>query len=197
MTESLIISKLNNQIKLLKYELSKNKQKVTELEKLLTKFQKDYTDLKTRFYISSSKEIEYQNMKENLKEKNEIISDLEKEIIKLRRNFQQQKKEFDIKYRHDVDEVKFINEKLNIRNENASNFEKVNDILYEHIQQLEKLILGFKKEEKRKFDEQELKYEKKLIKTKKKMLDFFKEANDLQNLKTKKRFEFIDKFSVI
>ena len=45
MTESLTISKLNNEIKILNYELSKNRQKATELENSLIKLQKDYTDL--------------------------------------------------------------------------------------------------------------------------------------------------------
>ena len=197
MTESLTISKLNNEIKILNYELLKSRQKVTELENSLIKLQKDYTDLKVRLNISSSKEIEYQNMKENLKEKNNIISDLEKEIAKIKRNFELEKKLFDAKYLHDVEEVKFINEKLNIRNESASKFEKLNDILYDRVQQLEKLILEFKKEEKRKFDEQELEFEKKLSKTKKKMLDFINEAKELKNIKSKTKLEIVEKFSIM
>ena len=197
MTESLTISKLNNEIKILNYELSKSRQKATELENSLIKLQKDYTDLKVRFYISSSKEIEYQNMKENLKEKNDIISNLEKEMAKIKRNFEQEKKLFDAKYRHDVEEVNYINEKLTIRNESASKFEKLNDILYDRVQQLEKLILSFKAEEKKKFDEQELNFEKKLTKTKKKMLDFINKANELKNKKSKSKLEIVEKFSIL
>ena len=197
MTESITISKLNNEIKILNYELSKSRQKAKEHENSLIKLQKDYTDLKVRFYISSSKEIEYQNMKENLKEKNDIISNLEKEMAKIKRNFEQEKKLFDAKYRHDVEEVNYINEKLSIRNESASKFEKLNDILYDRVQQLEKLILSFKAEEKKKFDEQELNFEKKLTKTKKKMLDFINEANELKNKKSKSKLEIVEKFSIL
>ena len=185
------------EIKILNYELSKSRQKATELENSLIKLQKDYTDLKVRFYISSSKEIEYQNMKENLKEKNDIISNLEKEMAKIKRNFEQEKKLFYAKYRHDVEEVNYINEKLSIRNESASKFEKLNDILYDRVQQLEKLILSFKAEEKKKFDEQELNFEKKLTKTKKKMLDFINEANELKNKKSKSKLEIVEKFSIL
>ena len=136
-------------------------------------------------------------MKENLKEKNDIISNLEKEMAKIKRNFEQEKKLFDAKYRHDVEEVNYINEKLSIRNESASKFEKLNDILYDRVQQLEKLILSFKAEEKKKFDEQELNFEKKLTKTKKKMLDFINEANELKNKKSKSKLEIVEKFSIL
>ena len=117
MNESITISKLNNQIKLLNYELSKSKKKSIELEKSLIKLQKDYTDLKVRLNISNSKEIEYQNMKENLKEKNNIITNLDKEIGEIKRDFEHKKKEYDDRYNHDIDQVRFMNEKLNIKND--------------------------------------------------------------------------------
>ena len=197
MNEYLTVSKLNSQIKILNYELSKSQKKVKELETSLIKQQKDYADLKVRFFMNSSKEIEYQNMKENLKEKNNIISDLEKEIAKLKNNLEEQRKEFDARYEHDVGEVRYMNEKLNIRNESASKFEKLNILLYEHVQQLEKTILDFKKEEKRRIDERELEFEKKLTDTKKKMLDIIKEGKNLKNMKSKEKFEVIEKFSIM
>ena len=197
MNESITISKLNNQIKILNSELNKSKQKSSELEKSLLKLQKDYTDLKVRFYLSASKEVEYQNMKINLKEKNNIISDLEKEIASIRRDFEQQKKAFDAKYQHDVEDIRFVNEKLNIRNETAIKYEKLNSLLYEQVLQLEKTILNFKNEEKRRLDEQELKFDKKLSDTKKKMLDFINEGKYLKNIHSKKKFEIVEKFSII
>ena len=167
MNESITISKLNNQIKLLNYELSKSKKRSTELEKSLIKLQKDYTDLKVRLNISNSKEIEYQNMKENLKEKNNIITNLDKEIGEIKRDFEHKKKEYDDRYNHDIDQVRFMNEKLNIKNESASKFEKLNTLLYEHTLQLEKALLNFKNEEKLRMDAQQLKFDKKLSDTKK------------------------------
>ena len=88
MSESITISKLNDQIRILNYELSKSKKKTTELENSLIKLQRQNADLKVRLSISLSKEIEYQNMKINLNEKNNIISDQEKEIANIRRNFE-------------------------------------------------------------------------------------------------------------
>ena len=197
MNESVTISKLNNQINILNSELKKSKLKSSELENSLIKLQKDYTDLKVRFYLSASKEVEYQNMKINLKEKNKIISDLEKEIAFIRRDFEQQKKAFNAKYQHDVEDIRFINEKLNIRNETAIKYEKLNSLLYEQVLQLEKTILNFKNEEKRRLDEQELKFDKKLSDTKKKMLDFINKGKYLKNIHSKKKFEIVEKFSII
>ena len=197
MTESIAISKLNNQIKILNYELAKNKKKSTELEKALIKLQKDYNDLKVRFYISNSKEIEYNNMKENLKEKNNIISDLDKEIGFLKRDFENKKKELDDKYQHDIGQVRFMNEKLNTKNETASKFEKLNTLLYEHTLQLEKAILNFKNEEKKRMDEQQLKFDQKLTDTKKRMLDLINQGKKLKNKEINDKFAIMEKFSIL
>ena len=197
MSESITISKLNDQIRILNYELSKSKKKTTELENSLIKLQRQNADLKVRLSISLSKEIEYQNMKINLNEKNNIISGQEKEIANIRRNFEKQKKEFDVKYQRDVGDVRYINEKLNIRNETAVKFEKLNTLLYEHSKQLENTLLNFKNEEKRKLNEQELKFEKKLSDTKKKMLDLIKEGKSLKSKETREKCEIIEKFSIM
>ena len=197
MTESIAISKLNNQIKILNYELAKNKKKSTELEKALIKLQKDYNDLKVRFYISNSKEIEYNNMKENLKEKNNIISDLDKEIGFLKRDFEIKKKELDDKYQHDIGQVRYMNEKLNTKNETASKFEKLNTLLYEHTLQLEKAILNFKNEEKKRMDEQQLKFDQKLTDTKKRMLDLINQGKKLKNKEINDKFAIMEKFSIL
>ena len=197
MNESITISKLNNQIKLLNYELSKSKKKSIELEKSLIKLQKDYTDLKVRLNISNSKEIEYQNMKENLKEKNNIITNLDKEIGEIKRDFEHKKKEYDDRYNHDIDQVRFMNEKLNIKNESASKFEKLNTLLYEHTLQLEKALLNFKNEEKLRMDAQQLKFDKKLSDTKKRMLDLINQGKKLKNKESKDKFELMEKFSIL
>ena len=188
---------MNNQIKLLNYELSKSKKKSIELEKSLIKLQKDYTDLKVRLNISNSKEIEYQNMKENLKEKNNIITNLDKEIGEIKRDFEHKKKEYDDRYNHDIDQVRFMNEKLNIKNESASKFEKLNTLLYEHTLQLEKALLNFKNEEKLRMDAQQLKFDKKLSDTKKRMLDLINQGKKLKNKESKDKFELMEKFSIL
>ena len=197
MNESIAISKLNNQIKILNYELIKYKKKSSELEKNLLKLQKDYTDLKVRFFITNSKEIEYNNMKENLKEKNNIISDLDKEIGFLKRDFEIKKKELDDKYQHDIGQVRFMNEKLNTKNETASKFEKLNTLLYEHTLQLEKAILNFKNEEKKRMDEQQLKFDQKLTDTKKRMLDLINQGKKLKNKEINDKFAIMEKFSIL
>ena len=197
MTESIAISKLNNQIKILNCELAKYKKKSAELEKNILKLQKDYNDLKVRYYISNSKEIEYNNMKENLKEKNNIISDLDKEIGFIKRDFEIKKKELDDKYQHDIGQVRYMNEKLSIKNETASKFEKLNTLLYEHTLQLEKAILNFKNEEKKRLEEQQLKFDQKLTVTKKRMLDLINQGKKLKNKEINDKFAIMEKFSIL
>ena len=197
MNEAIEVTKLNNNIKILNLELVKSKKKISELEHTLLKLQKEYNELKARYFISSSKEIEYQNMKGNLQEKNDIIADLEKEIIDIKRAYENDKKAFDIKYEHDIKKVQFLNEKLNIRNESSSKFEKLNDLLYHHVLQLENMILNFKKEEKKHLNEQELKFDKKMNKFKKKMLDFIQDGRAFKGEKSKENFKIIQKFSIL
>ena len=197
MSETLSISKLNNQIKNLEYELLKSDKRINDLENALLRQEKENMDLKVRLKANYSKEVENQTMIETLKEKDNLIYELEKKIEKLTNDIKRQKKEFDAKYQNDVGEVRYINEKLSIRNESATKFEKLNDILYNHVQQLEKTILNFKNEEKRKIHEQEIKFERKLVDTKKKMLNFIKEAKNIKNTSSKTKFEIIEKLSIM
>ena len=197
MIDTITVSKLENQIKILNYELSKSNIRFKELENTLLKQQKENMDLKVLLKESYLKETENKNMREALKEKDNIILDLENKIEKLINDIKTQKKEFDIKYRNDVGEVRFLNEKLSIRSESAIKFEKLNDILYDRVQQLEQTILNLKNEEKRKFQEQEIKFERKLVDTKKKMLNFINEAKSIKDNNLKTKFEVIEKLSIM
>ena len=197
MIDTITVSKLENQIKILNYELSKSNIRFKELENTLLKQQKENMDLKVLLKESYLKETENKNMREALKEKDNIILDLENKIEKLINDIKTQKKEFDIKYRNDVGEVRFLNEKLSIRSESAIKFEKLNDILYDRVQQLEQTILNLKNEEKRKFQEQEIKFERKLVDTKKKMLNFINEAKSIKDNNLKTKFEIIEKLSIM
>ena len=197
MIDTITISKLENKIKILNYELSVSNNKFKELENSLLKQQKENMDLKVLLKESYLKETENKNMREALKEKDNIILDLENKIEKLINDIKTQKKEFDIKYRNDVGEVRFLNEKLSIRSESAIKFEKLNDILYDRVQQLEQTILNLKNEEKRKFQEQEIKFERKLVDTKKKMLNFINEAKSIKDNNLKTKFEVIEKLSIM
>ena len=197
MIDTITVSKLENQIKILNYELSKSNIRFKELENTLLKQQKENMDLKVLLKESYLKETENKNMREALKEKDNIILDLENKIEKLINDIKTQKKEFDAKYRNDVGEVRFLNEKLSIRSESAIKFEKLNDILYDRVQQLEQTILNLKNEEKRKFQEQEIKFERKLVDTKKKMLNFINEAKSIKDNNLKTKFEVIEKLSIM
>ena len=197
MIDTITVSKLENQIKILNYELSKSNIRFKELENTLLKQQKENMDLKVLLKESYLKETENKNMREALKEKDNIILDLENKIEKLINDIKTQKKEFDIRYRNDVGEVRFLNEKLSIRSESAIKFEKLNDILYDRVQQLEQTILNLKNEEKRKFQEQEIKFERKLVDTKKKMLNFINEAKSIKDNNLKTKFEVIEKLSIM
>ena len=197
MNDNMLISKLNNQIKELNYELEKNKIYISNLELSILNLENKYEELHSRYMISSSKEIEYEKLLINLKEKNELISDLEKEMSINRKNYEKERREFNSKYEHDVKEVQYLNGKLNIKNDNTSKIEKLNDILYNHTLQLERKILDFKKDEEKRAKDKEHEYEKKISEIKQSMLDYIREGKNLKDKNSKATYKILEKFSIM
>ena len=175
MNDRIAFSKLNNQVKSLTFELDKKKKKISNLEFSYVELQNKYEELRSKYLILYSKEVEYQKLQSNLREKDNLISDLEQELIKFRKKYENEKRDFNTKYQHDIREVQFLNGKLNLRNENTIKIEKLNDLLYHQTLQLEQKILNFKNEEKSRIHERELEFEKRTNEIKKRMLDYIRE----------------------
>ena len=197
MNDRMLISKLNNQVKSLNYELEKNKKYISNLELSIINLENKYEELHSKYMISSSKEMEYEKLLIILKEKDLLISNIEKEMTKNRKNYENEKRELNSKYQHDIKEVQYANGKLNIRNDNTSKIEKLNDILYNHILQLEGKILDFKKHEDKRAKDKELEYEKKIKEIKQTMLNYIKEGKNLKEQNSQDNYQILQKFSIM
>ena len=197
MNDSIIISKLNHQVKSLTLDLEKKKKYISKLESSFIELQNKFSDLRSKYFLSSSKEIEYQKMKIVYSEKDLLISELEQELSKIRKKFEIEQRLFNARYQHDIQEVQYLNGQLNKRNENTIKIEKLNDLLYNHTLQLEQKILDYKKEEQKRVQERELEFEKKTNEIKKKMLDFIREGKNLKEKNDQDQYQILQKFSIM
>ena len=197
MNDRIIFSKLNNQIKSLTFELEKKKKLISNLEFTYIELQNKYEELRSKYFILYSREVEYQKSQGNLHEKDQLISDLEQELIKFRKKYENEKREFNTKYQHDIREVQFLNGKLNLKNENTIKIEKLNDLLYHQVLQLEQKILNFKNEEKKRVNEREIEFEKKANEIKKRMLDYIREGKSLKEKNDLDQYQILQKFSIM
>ena len=197
MNDRIAFSKLNNQVKSLTFELDKKKKKISNLEFSYVELQNKYEELRSKYLILYSKEVEYQKLQSNLREKDNLISDLEQELIKFRKKYENEKRDFNTKYQHDIREVQFLNGKLNLRNENTIKIEKLNDLLYHQTLQLEQKILNFKNEEKSRIHERELEFEKRTNEIKKRMLDYIREGKSLKEKSDLDQYQILQKFSIM
>ena len=197
MNDRITFSKLNNQIKSFTLDLDKKKKYITNLEFSYIELQNKYEELHSKYLLLYAKEVEYQKLQANLREKDYLISDLEQELIKFRKKYENEKREFNIKYQHDIKEVQFLNGKLNIRNENTIKIEKLNDLLYHQTLQLEQKILDFKEEEQKRVHERELEFEKRTNEIKKRMLDYIREGKSLKEKSDLDQYQILQKFSIM
>ena len=106
MSDGVIISKLNNQIKVLNLELEKNKKYTQNLEKSLLQLKSENKDIKIKYYLLLAHEVEYKKLEVNLKEKEDIITELEKEIIKRRKKYENNRRAQDSKYNDEILQLK-------------------------------------------------------------------------------------------
>ena len=195
MNDNFQINKLNNENFRLKIEIEKIKSHNLELEKSLLKLPKEYNDLKNLYSTNSSRENEYQLLSKESKLKDKKILDLEEKILQLKVYTEKEKKDFAIKYRKDVDEIKYLCDKLNLRNENSIKIEKLNNLLYNHILKLETIVQNFEKDEKKRAEEKEIQFETKMNDLKLKMLNFIKKGKIEKDHKEQERFHLLEKLS--
>ena len=177
--------------------IRKKKDYISNLESSFIKLESEYKDLRIKYSILLSKGEEYNKLQDILRKKDSLILELEKELNKNKQNYENNKKEFDEKYQHDIKEVQYINGKLNIKNDNFTKIEKLNNLLYNHVLQLEEKILNFKNDEKKRIQEREIEYKKKINEIKKKMLDYIKEGKNLKDKNDQDIYNIIQKFSIM
>jgi len=171
-------------------EIFKLKNYITTLEDSFFNLQSEYSILLTRYNFIISKENGLKNMENQIENKNKEIFKLKESIQNLKSQYEININNLDKKHEQEVNKIKFFNEANLNKIENANHIEKLNEIMYNKILELENKIDSYEKEESKRLKEKELEFENKLNQTKKKMLEFLnssriKDINEKNNLKEK------------
>ena len=159
-------------------EIKEMKNYIKYLEELNLNLESDYSLLKTRYNLIISKGSELKELRNLLENKNEEIFQLKEAIQNLKIKHEQYISKIDIQYEKDVNQVKYFNESNAVKIDNATKVEKLNELMYQKILQLENIIKTFEEEEKKRMLIKEVEFEKKMNETKKRMLDFIKNGKE-------------------
>lgn len=121
-----------------------------------------------------SKEANYASIQSQLNEKESKIVTLKSEVFELSRLYIDTQYKLKLQYEKDVSQIKYQQENFAVKIETASKIEKLNEIFYNKILELEDMIIHFKEEEKKRINLLELKHNTKENLIKKKMLDYLR-----------------------
>ena len=170
-------SLLENKINFYMQENEKLKNIINTLNDNLNNIQNDYYKIKEIYSQLLGKEKSLKKANNIIKEKNEEIINLKKEINKLLLISNQKDNKIEINYEKDVNQIKYLIENNQKKIESANQIEKLNNILYNRILELENLLSKFKEEEKLKLLEKEKEFENKLEDNKDLMIDYLNSEN--------------------
>ena len=148
------------------------KKYIKELEEAYLNLESEYSILKTRYNSIVSKESDLKNLEISVNHKNKEIIQLKEIIQDLKIKHEQYVSKMDIQYERDVNQVKYFNESNLNKIELSTKIEKLNQLMYNKILQLENIIKTFEKKENERMIKKEIEFEKKLNETKKRMLDY-------------------------
>lgn len=122
-----------------------------------------------------TKEGNYALIQSQLNDKEAEITKLKTEVVELSRDFINNQFKLKLQYEKDVSQVKYQQENYVAKVDNAVKIEKLNEIFYNKILELENMILQFKKEEQKQINSVELKHQNQIASFKKKMIDYLKD----------------------
>ena len=166
------INNLEIQIRNEKKKIIVMKKYIKELEEAYLNLESEYSILKTRYSSIASKESDLKNLEISVNHKNKEIIQLKEIIQDLKIKHEQYVSKMDIQYERDVNQVKYFNEANLNKIELSTKIEKLNQLMYNKILQLENIIKTFEKKENERMIKKEIEFEKKLNETKKRMLDY-------------------------
>ena len=166
------INNLEIQIRNEKKKIIVMKKYIKELEEAYLNLESEYSILKTRYSSIVSKESDLKNLEISVNHKNKEIIQLKEIIQDLKIKHEQYVSKMDIQYERDVNQVKYFNESNLNKIELSTKIEKLNQLMYNKILQLENIIKTFEKKENERMIKKEIEFEKKLNETKKRMLDY-------------------------
>ena len=170
-------SHLESKINFYMQENEKLKNIIKTLNENLNNIQNDYYKIKEIYSQLLGKEKSLKKANNIIKEKNEEIINLKKEINKLLLISNQKDNKIEINYEKDVNQIKYLIENNQKKIESANQIEKLNNILYNRILELENLLSKFKEEEKLKLLEKEKEFENKIEENKDLMIDYLNSEN--------------------
>ena len=166
------INNLEIQIRNEKKKIIVMKKYIKELEEAYLNLESEYSILKTRYSSIASKESDLKNLEISVNHKNKEIIQLKEIIQDLKIKHEQYVSKMDIQYERDVNQVKYFNEANLNKIELSTKIEKLNQLMYNKILQLENIIKTFEKKENERMIKKEIEFEKKMNETKKRMLDY-------------------------
>ena len=185
------ITNLQNKINSLLYENSAYKIYIINLEKAFLTLENDYSAIKYQHELLKSKNSYYENLKSDIKSKKNQISNLEKEILNQKVKYKKIMNEKEKNYERNMEESRRLGEISKTKIQNSEKVEKLNELLFYKVIELENKIKQMEEEEKIKMEEKEKDFEERLKDTKVKMMDFIKEVEkeaekkDIKKIKEK------------
>ena len=185
------LTNLQNKINSLLYENNAYKLYIINLEKAFLTLENDYSTIKYQHELLKSKQSYYENLKSDITLKKNKISDLEREILIQKVKYKKNLNEKEKNYERDMEEARRLGEISKTKIQNSEKVEKLNELLFYKIIELENKIKQMEEEEKIKMEEKEKDFEERLKDMKVKMLDFIKEVEketekkDIKKIKEK------------
>ena len=185
------LTNLQNKINSLLYENSAYKIYIINLEKAFLTLENDYSAIKYQHELLKSKNSYYENLKSDIKSKKNQISNLEKEILNQKVKYKKIMNEKEKNYERNMEESRRLGEISKTKIQNSEKVEKLNELLFYKVIELENKIKQMEEEEKIKMEEKEKDFEERLKDTKVKMMDFIKEVEkeaekkDIKKIKEK------------
>ena len=170
------LTNLQNKIQTLLYENNSYKLYIINLEKAFLTLENDYSTIKYQHELLKSKQPYYDNLKSDITSKNNQISNLEKEILIQKIKYKNYLNEKEKNYERDMEEARRLGEISKAKIQNSEKVEKLNELLFYKVIELEKKIKQMENEEKIKMEEKEKDFVERLKDMKVKMMHFIKEV---------------------
>ena len=161
-----------------KKEIINLNEKINKLNSKIINLESENNYLKTHLSGYKSNVIPTSVFEKSLNDKDEQIEKISQKYLNLQHEFNKYKIETDKNYEKEIKSVKMAHDSISYQIENVLKIEKLNDIMYYKIIELENLIKQFQEEEKKRINKMKIKHDNKLSEFKKKMLDYIKQEHD-------------------
>ena len=153
-------------------------EKINKLNSKIINLESENNYLKTHLSGYKSNVIPTSVFEKSINDKDEQIEKISQKYLNLQHEFNKFKIETDKNYEKEIKSVKMAHDSISYQIENVLKIEKLNDIMYYKILDLENLIKKFQEEETERINKIKIKHDNKLSEFKKKMLDYIKQEHD-------------------